>query len=298
MAPAAEAVARSTGMFQRDLLTGRHVIITGGGTGLGKAMALRMAEVGAKVGILGRREAPLEQTVAAIQAAGGTAAWASADVRERDSLIAAIDRLEDQLGPASDLVNNAAGNFLCASEDLSPNAFDAVMKIVLYGTFHATQELGRRWIARGQRPGGYSLLSIVTTYAWMGSPFVLPSACAKAGVLAMTHSLAVEWATYGIRSNAIAPGPFPTEGAFSRLSIPGTEALGKQRVPVGRYGEPIELADLAVYLTAAGFVNGECVTIDGGEWLKVGQEFAGITDYPREQVKQAFAAIRKQTHGS
>lgn len=271
------------------------MIITGGGSGLGRAMALRMAEVGAKVGVLGRRPEPLEQTVAVIREAGGEAAWASADVRDRESVRGALDQLEQQLGEASDLVNNAAGNFLCASEDLSPNAFDAVVKIVLYGTFNATQELGRRWIARGPRPGGYSLLSIITTYAWMGSPFVLPSAAAKAGVLAMSNSLAIEWAAYGVRSNAIAPGPFPTEGAFSRLAIPGSEAFGKQRVPVGRYGEPSELADLAVYLTAAGFVNGECVTIDGGEWLKVGQEFAALTDMPREQVKQAFDLIRKQT---
>ncbi|MFV8754935.1 SDR family oxidoreductase [Nannocystaceae bacterium ST9] len=285
-------------MFTRELLSGRTVLITGGGTGLGRAMALRMAEVGASVGVLGRREGPLRETVEAIRAAGGAAEFASADVRERESVASAVDRLEATLGPISDLINNAAGNFLCASEDLSPNAFDAVMKIVLYGTFNATQELGRRWIERGRRPGGYSMLSIVTTYAWMGSPFVLPSACAKAGVLTMSRSLATEWATYGIRNNAIAPGPFPTEGAFSRLAVPGSEALGEQRVPVGRYGEPVELADLAIYLTAAGFVNGECVTIDGGEWLKVGQEFAALLDHPREGVKQAFGAIRKQTHKS
>jgi NAD(P)-dependent dehydrogenase (short-subunit alcohol dehydrogenase family) len=287
-------------MFERELLQGRSILVTGGGTGLGKAMAVRFAELGAQVAILGRREPPLEQVVAEITAAGGKATWAGADVRDRASVEAAIDRLEAELGPLTDVVNNAAGNFLCASEDLSPGGFDAVVKIVLYGTFHVTQALGQRWIARGPQSAGklpgYSVLSIVTTYAWMGSAFVLPSACAKAGVLALTRSLATEWACHGVRLNAIAPGPFPTEGAFSRLAIPGSDALGKQRVPLGRYGEPPELADLAVYLTAAPFVTGECVTIDGGEWLKVGQEFASLTDVPREQLKQVLAGVRAQTH--
>jgi len=287
-------------MFQPDLLDGRTMLITGGGTGLGKAMALRFAGLGARVAVLGRREQPLAEVVAEIGASGGKAAWASADVRERASVDAALDALEAELGPLTDVVNNAAGNFLCASEELSPGGFDAVVKIVLYGTFNVTQAMGQRWIERGPADGakipGYTVLSIVTTYAWMGSAFVLPSACAKAGVLALTRSLATEWACYGVRLNAIAPGPFPTDGAFSRLMIPGSEALGKQRVPLGRYGEPIELAELAVYLTAASFVTGECVTIDGGEWLKVGQEFASITDHPREQVKQALAGIRSQTH--
>ncbi|HVH99859.1 MAG TPA: SDR family oxidoreductase [Enhygromyxa sp.] len=287
-------------MFDRELLVGRTILVTGGGTGLGKAMALRYAQLGAQVAVLGRREQPLQDVVAEITAAGGKAAWASADVRERGSVDAALDHLEAELGPLTDAVNNAAGNFLCASEDLSPGGFDAVVKIVLYGTFNVTQALGQRWIERGPNSEaklpGYSVLSIVTTYAWMGSAFVLPSACAKAGVLALTRSLATEWACYGVRLNAIAPGPFPTEGAFSRLMIPGSEALGKQRVPLGRYGEPHELADLAVYLTAAPFVTGDCVTIDGGEWLKVGQEFASITDHPRAQVKQALSGIRAQTH--
>lgn len=289
-------------MFQPELLSGRSILVTGGGTGLGKAMALRYAQLGAQVAVLGRREQPLEQVVAEITAAGGKGAWASADVRDRASVDAALDRLEAELGPLTDVINNAAGNFLCASEELSPGGFDAVVKIVLYGTFHVTQALGQRWIARGPSDAGslpgYSVLSIVTTYAWMGSPFVLPSACAKAGVLALTRSLATEWACYGVRLNAIAPGPFPTEGAFSRLVIPGSEALGKQRVPLGRYGEPHELADLAVYLTAAPFVTGECVTIDGGEWLEVGQEFGSLAQMPREQVKQALAGLRAATHKS
>jgi NAD(P)-dependent dehydrogenase (short-subunit alcohol dehydrogenase family) len=287
-------------MFAPDVLHGHTILVTGGGTGLGKAMALRYAELGAKLALLGRRTQPLEAVTAEIRQAGGQAAYACADVRDRASVDAAIDQLEAELGPLTDIVNNAAGNFLCASEDLSPGGFDAVIKIVLYGTFNVTQSVGRRWIERGPREHerGYTVLSIVTTYAWMGSAFVLPSACAKAGVLALTRSLATEWACYGVRLNAIAPGPFPTEGAFSRLATPGSEALVEHRIPLGRFGRPPELADLAVYLTCAGYVTGECVTIDGGEWLKVGQEFASITDQPRDQVKQMLAALRMQTHGS
>jgi NAD(P)-dependent dehydrogenase (short-subunit alcohol dehydrogenase family) len=285
-------------MYARDALDGHTILVTGGGTGLGKAMALRFAELGAKVALLGRRPEPLAEVQAEITAAGHVAATACADVRDRDQVDAAIDSLEAALGPITDVVNNAAGNFLCASEDLSPGGFDAVVKIVLYGTFNVTQALGQRWIARGPRAHerGYGVLSILTTYAWMGSPFVLPSACAKAGVLALTRSLATEWACYGIRLNAIAPGPFPTEGAFSRLAMPGAEAFGEQRVPLGRYGRPPELADLAVYLFCAAYVTGECVTIDGGEWLKVGQEFASITDQPRAVVKQVLDGIRSKTH--
>jgi NAD(P)-dependent dehydrogenase (short-subunit alcohol dehydrogenase family) len=287
-------------MFASDVLHGHTILVTGGGTGLGKAMALRYAELGAKLALLGRRTQPLEAVTAEIRQAGGQAAYACADVRDRASVDTAIDQLEAELGPLTDIVNNAAGNFLCASEDLSPGGFDAVIKIVLYGTFNVTQSVGRRWIERGPREHerGYTVLSIVTTYAWMGSAFVLPSACAKAGVLALTRSLATEWACYGVRLNAIAPGPFPTEGAFSRLATPGSEALVEHRIPLGRFGRPPELADLAVYLTCAGYVTGECVTIDGGEWLKVGQEFASITDQPRDQVKQMLAALRMQTHGS
>lgn len=278
-------------MFQPDLLDGQTLLITGGGSGLGRGMAERFASLGARVGILGRRTAPLEETVEAITAADGTTAWASADVRDPAQLTAAVDSLEEALGPINGLVNNAAGNFLACSEDLSANAFDAVVQIVLYGTFNTTQLLGRRWIER-QCPG--QILSIVTTYAWMGSAFVLPSACAKAGVLALTRSLAVEWGTYGIRANAIAPGPFPTEGAFSRLMPPGFMEQAKKLNPLGRFGEPQELADLAAYLMSpmAAYFNGECVTVDGGEWLKNGQEFGKFTEWPREKVKATLAAMK------
>lgn len=278
-------------MFQSDVLKGQTILVTGGGSGLGRAMVERFASLGATVAILGRRRKPLEDTIAAVTSAGGHGAWASCDVRDIEALDAAIERLESDVGPLTGLVNNAAGNFLATTEDLSPNAFDAVVKIVLYGTWNATQSVGRRWIDRGT-PG--HILSIVTTYAWTGSPFVVPSAAAKAGVLAMCRSLAVEWATYGIRSNAIAPGPFPTEGAFSRLAPPGFMEQAKATQPLGRFGEPAELADLAAYLFApgAGFVNGECVTIDGGAWLKEGGEFSAFADMPRDELKATVAAMR------
>ena len=196
------------------------------------------------------------------------------------------------MGPFTGLVNNAAGNFLAPSEELSRGAFDAVVQIVLYGSFHATMDLGRRWIER-RTPG--HVLSILTTYAWMGSPFVLPSACAKAGVFAMVRSLAVEWATYGIRSNGIAPGPFPHRGGVLAPDAAGaSRKQARSANPLGRFGEPAELADLAAYLFSpmASYVNGECVVIDGGEWLKSGQEFSAFVDYPRDQVKQTMQAMK------
>ncbi len=281
-------------MFTADLLAGQTILVTGGGTGLGRAMVERMAEVGASVAICGRRTGPLEETVAAVRAKGGRAALASVDVRDPASVNAGITQLEAELGPITGLVNNAAGNFLAPTEDLSPNAFNSVIQIVLYGTFHCTQAMGKRWI---ERESGGRVLNIVTTYAWMGSAFVVPSASAKAGVLAMTRSLAVEWGLYGIRLNAIAPGPFPTEGAFSRLMMStGMEEEGKKMNPTGRFGEPPELANLAAFLMSpmAAYINGECVTIDGGEWLRVGQEFGGITAFDRGAVKQMLASMKSR----
>lgn len=278
--------------FRKDLLAGKTVVITGGGTGLGRAMSLRMAGLGARVGLLGRRKEPLEQTAREIGSAGGRAFGFSCDVREPAAVKAAFDAVEGELGEVNQLVNGAAGNFLCASEDLSDNAFDSVVRIVLYGTFHCTRELGRRLIERG-KPG--QVLSIVTTYAHTGSAFVLPSAAAKAGVLAMMRSLAVEWAAYGIRLNCIAPGPFPTEGAFSRL-VPGSE-MEKQilrRVPSRRLGEHWELCNLAAYLMsdASPYQTGDVVTIDGGEALFSGQEFAGFAHLDRQAAKQMMEALK------
>ena len=287
-------------MFQDDTLEGQTLLVTGGGSGLGRAMVERFAGLGASVGVCGRRKEPLEDTCSAVRSAGGTAAWASCDVRDPEQVKVAVDELESALGPVTGLVNNAAGNFLAPSEDLSAGGFDAVVQIVLYGTYHSTMEVARRWIDRGgevepdAKALGHHILSIVTTYAWMGSAFVLPSAAAKAGVLAMTRSLAVEWGTYGIRSNAIAPGPFPTEGAFSRLMPSGFLEHAQKGNPLGRFGEKDELADLAAYMFSpmARYMNGECVTLDGGEWLKTGQEFSSFVDLPRSELKKQFHAMK------
>lgn len=278
-------------MFQPDLLKGHTLLVTGGGSGLGRAMAERFGALGARVAILGRRPEPLTDTIESIREAGGEGAWTSADVRDPEQVEDAVARLEEEVGEITGLVNNAAGNFLAASETLSYNAFNSVVQIVLYGTFNTTQALGRRWIERGT-PG--HALSIVTTYAWMGSAFVLPSACAKSGVVAMTRSLAVEWGTYGIRLNGIAPGPFPTEGAFSRLMPPDYTEKAKQNIPLGRFGEPSELADLAAFMFSpmASYMNGEIVTLDGGEWLNIGQEFSGLTRLPREMLKAQLNSMK------
>lgn len=278
--------------FRKDVLAGKTTVITGGGTGLGRSMALRLAGLGARVAVLGRRPEPLERTVREIRDLGGQAAAAPCDVRDPAAVKAAFDAVEAGLGPANQLVNNAAGNFLCASEDLSDNAFNSIVQIVLYGSFYCTRELGRRLIERGQ-PG--QVLSIVTNYAETGSAFVLPSAVAKAGVLAMTRSLAVEWAAYGIRLNAIAPGPIPTEGAFSRL-LPGSDMERQvlRRIPLRRFGDHWELANLAAYLLsdASPYMTGDLVTLDGGEALFSGQEFAGFAHMDRAAAKEMMAALK------
>jgi NAD(P)-dependent dehydrogenase (short-subunit alcohol dehydrogenase family) len=278
--------------FRPDLLAGKTTIITGGGTGLGRSMALRFAGLGAKVAVLGRRPEPLAETAEAIRSAGGSALAVPCDVRDPEWVRRAFDQVERELGPVNQLVNNAAGNFLSATEDLSPNAFGAVVQIVLFGTFHCTTELGRRLIARSARG---EVLAITTTYSATGSAFVIPSAAAKAGVRALIKGLAVEWAIYGIRLNAIAPGPFPTDGAFSRL-LPGSamETQALARIPARRFGEHWELTNLAAYLMsdASPYQTGDEVTLDGAEALFSGQQFAGLAHLPRPEAKALMASLR------
>jgi len=281
-------------MFHTDLLKGRTIVITGGGTGLGRSMALRFAELGANLFLIARREQPLRETSEAIRALNARASYAVADIRDFAAVETALAAAEKELGPVDTLVNNAAGNFLARTEKLSPNAFNAVVGIVLQGTFYSTLVLGRKWIGTKQ-PG--NILNIVTTYADAncGSGFVVPSACAKAGVLAMTRSLAVEWARHRIRVNAIAPGPFPTEGAWSRLlPLKEFEEKQKARHPMKRFGRHDELANLAAFLLSeqAGYINGECVTIDGGEWLRGAGEFNDFLDIS-DEAWDAIEARRK-----
>ena len=262
-------------MFNPDLLRGKRALITGGGTGLGKAMAARYLELGAVVYICGRREDVLQATVTELSTAtGGSIHGLRCDVRDLSMVEETINRIWSE-GPLDILVNNAAGNFLARTEDLSPRAWEAILGIVLMGTIQMTMACGRRWLAEKQSA---TVLNIVATYSssGSGSGYVVPSAVSKAGVQALTRSLAVEWGPRGIRLNAIAPGPVPTEGAFSRL-LPkkDLENLAVGRVPLRRFGTPEEIANLAAFLVSdgAGYINGEVVTIDGGEWLQGAGEF-------------------------
>lgn len=272
------------GMLKPGALKGKNILITGGGTGLGRSMGEYFLELGANLVITSRKLDVLEQTAAEMMSQkGGKVIPLVCDVRDIDQVEQMWKDATDQLGQIHVVLNNAAGNFISPTERLSTNAFNTVLDIVLKGTSQVTLTAGKDWISKKQSG---TFLNIVTTYAWTGSGYVVPSAAAKAGVLAMTRSLAVEWAKYGIRSNAIAPGPFPTEGAWSRL-LPG-DLVKKfdpaKKVPVGRVGEHQELANLAAYLVSdySSYVNGEVMTIDGGEWLKGAGEFNNLDQIPEE----------------
>ena len=272
-------------MFDAKLLKGKNIIVTGGGTGLGKSMATRFAELGANLVITSRREGVISEAAKELQKSGGKVVAIPCDVRDPEQVEAMVEKTVKELGSVDILLNNAAGNFISPTENLSPNAFKTVIDIVLNGTFHCTQAAGK--VMRKNKSG--IILNIVTTYAWTGSGYVVPSACAKAGVLAMTRSLAVEWAKYGIRTVAIAPGPFPTKGAWSRLAPPGLgiDKKMKARIPLKRVGEHIELANLASYLISdqAAYINGEVVTIDGGEWLQGAGEMNELEKIPKAAWK-------------
>jgi NAD(P)-dependent dehydrogenase (short-subunit alcohol dehydrogenase family) len=262
-------------MFQHDLLRGKRILVTGGGTGLGRSMTARLVGLGAEAVICGRRREVLEETARDIGA--DRVSVHACDLRDPEAVEAMVAAIFAQ-GPLDGLVNNAAGNILSPTEVLSHRAVDAVLGSVLHGAAYVTLACGKRWLEAGHRA---SVVSIVTTYAATGSAYVVPSAMAKAGVVAMTRSLAVEWGGRGLRFNAVAPGPFPTEGAWSRL-LP-TETLAREfetRNPLGRPGEHRELADLVCFLLADGsaFINGDVITIDGGEWLKGAGQFNALGD--------------------
>jgi len=263
-------------MFQTDLLRNKRILITGGGTGLGKASAQRFLELGAEVYICGRRQEVLTATEQELrQRTGGKIHSHRCDVKDAAAVEQMIAAIWAE-GPLDVLMNNAAGNFLARTEELSLGAFQAVIGIVLMGTLHTTLACGRRWLASRHRA---VVLNVTTTYTETGSAFVVPSAVSKAGVQALTRSLAVEWGPRGIRMNAIAPGPIPTEGAFSRLlPRPELEQLAKQKNPLGRFGTVEEFANLAAFLVSdgSGYINGEVVTMDGGEWLEGAGEFTSL----------------------
>lgn len=265
-------------MFEAGLLRGKRILITGGGTGLGRAMAGRFVELGATVYICGRRNEVLRQTCEELSGkTGGQITGLQCDVRDGDEVEQMMETIWSA-GPLNVLVNNAAGNFLARTEELSRHAWEAVLGIVLTGTINATMACGRRWLKAGQSG---TVLSVSTTYATSGagSAYVVPSAVAKAGVMALTTSLAVEWGPRGIRLNGIAPGPIPTQGAFSRL-LPSKdiERLALKRNPLGRFGTVEEFANLAAFLVSDGctYINGEIVVMDGGEWLQGAGEFSSL----------------------
>lgn len=271
-------------MLKDDALKGKTIVVTGGGTGLGRAMGTYFLKLGANLVITSRKLEVLQKTAEEMAAeTGGQVLAVQCDVRDYAQVEQVLAQALEKFGRVDSLLNNAAGNFISPTERLSANAFSSIIDIVLKGTVNCTLAFGKHWIAAKQPA---NILNIVTTYAFTGSAYVVPSACAKGGVLAMTRSLAVEWGKYGIRSNAIAPGPFPTKGAWDRL-LPGDLAEKfdfKKRVPLKRVGENQELANLAAFLISdfSSYINGEVITIDGGEWLQGAGQMNGLEAIPTE----------------
>lgn len=283
------------GMLKENSLENKVILVTGGGSGLGKSMVKYFIELGANVIITSRREELLIEVAKEFNSKHNSEVFPIAcDVRKIDEVENVINESYKKFGKIDCLVNNAAGNFISPTERLSTRAFDAVIDIVLKGTINFTLTLGKKWI-KDKSDG--NILNIVTTYSWTGSGYVVPSACAKAGVLSMTRSLAVEWAKYKIRSNAIAPGPFPTKGAWERL-LPGDlkeKFDPSKKVPVGRVGEHQELSNLAAYLLSdySSYINGEVITIDGAEWLKGAGQFNHL-EMITDQMWDMFEMMRKK----
>jgi NAD(P)-dependent dehydrogenase (short-subunit alcohol dehydrogenase family) len=284
--------------FRQDVLSGKRILVTGGGTGLGKEMARAFAQHGAAVYICGRRRAVLDETVAELSrscASGGSIKAQTCDVRDADAIESMIEAIWQE-GPLTGLVNNAAANFISPSVEISPRGFAAVRSTVMDGALFATLACGRRWIAQGL-PG--SVVSTLVTWIWTGSPYVLPSAMAKTAVHAMTQSLAVEWGRHGIRVNAVAPGPFPTESAWEKLSpIPKANvgAVSSAQVPMQRFGKTSELAQLLVFLQADGceYLTGQTIAIDGGPHLAAPSTFAELGQLTPEDWAQAKAIVRSR----
>ena len=282
-------------MLKKNSLNGKTIIVTGGGSGLGKSMSEYLLTLGANIVITSRREELLKKVADdMMKEFGGKVLPIACDVRDPDMVSKVIDDSFSKFKKVDCLLNNAAGNFISPTERLSTRAFDAVIDIVLKGTVNFSLLLGKKWIK--QKESG-NILNIVTTYAWTGSGYVVPSACAKAGVLSLTRSLAVEWAKYNIRSNAIAPGPFPTKGAWERL-LPGDlkdKFDPSKKVPLKRVGEHHELANLAAYLVSdfSSYINGEVITIDGGEWLKGAGQFNNL-EKVTDEMWDFFSMIRKK----
>ncbi len=281
-------------MFTDKLLAGRRILVTGGGTGLGKSMAARFLQLGAEVHICGRRKGVCDETATELMNQyGGKVMTYGVDIRDAQ----AVDHMIETIwasGPLTDLINNAAGNFISRTEELSPRGFDAVANIVMHGTFYVTHAVGRRWIEGGHRG---NVVSITTTWVRNGSPYVVPSAMSKSAIHAMTMSLATEWGRYGIRLNTIAPGEIPTEGMSKRIK-PGDEAGARtiKMNPMGRVGTMEELQNVAVFLISGGcdWINGETIAMDGAQGLAMGGNFYQLRDWSNADWEQAKASIKAQ----
>ena len=282
-------------MFKKDLLKNKRILVTGGGTGLGKEMASHYAEHGAELYICGRRLNVLEETANELKEKfNAKVHFETLDIRASKDVDDYIERIFEER-PLDGLVNNAAGNFISPTKDLSHKGFDAIANIVFHGTFYITHSVGRRWIDLGHKG---SIISILTTWVWTGSPYVVPSAMSKSGLNAMTQSLAAEWGKYNIKVNAIAPGPFPTKGAWDRLNPGGNDEGSMGSVPLGRVGEMAELQNLATFLMADGcdYLTGQTIGIDGAQYLTGGGTFSALDKLSDEDWEQMRAMIRSSNN--